>query len=452
MGQKRRNLLIISFDQFRGDWADGKGLQRLRLDNLETLANKSLKLERCYTSSPQCVPARFSWLTGKEPGKIGVTTNKDISLIKESPSIIRRLQKKGWHTTIIGKTHWTSHNKPCDLRDTKNIIEGLGFNNVCEVAGPRALSRVSCQLTDQWKKMGILEEYIRDMDARYRSKDEEKAWEVRETILPNFLYPDLWIGQESLRQIKELPKQEPWLMWVSFVGPHEPFDTPKPWKGTSEKIGYRQLRRTKVNNDGIERMSNKSNLKKIFNKWRGKVTRDEIETIKKDYSDKLRMLDEVTGNILKELEKREDSKETAILIISDHGEMLGDHGMLYKSSFLESSIRVPFIWYEPVIKPEVYKKPVNLTKIMKKIVSESVDHESNVNEWIKTQRRCIVEFDDELLFVDGDHKYCCKVNGERLWLAKIENGSEAIIKENEELNMVINKKKLMRMNKWIEKN
>ena len=80
-------------------------------------------------------------------------------------------------------------------------------------------------------------------------------------------------------------------------------------------------------------MSNRSNLKKIFNKWRGKVTQDEIETIKKDYSDKLRMLDEITGNILKELEKREDSKETAILIISDHGEMLGDHGMLYKSTF-----------------------------------------------------------------------------------------------------------------------
>ena len=83
--------------------------------------------------------------------------------------------------------------------------------------------------------MGILEAYKKDMDARYRSKDEEKAWEVRETILPNALYPDLWIEQESLRQIKELPNQEPWLMWVSFVGPHEPFDTPKTVEGYKRK-------------------------------------------------------------------------------------------------------------------------------------------------------------------------------------------------------------------------
>ena len=175
MGQKRKNLLIISFDQFRGDWTDGEGLQRLKLDNLETLANKSLKLEKCYTSSPQCVPARFSWITGKEPGKIGITINKDISLRKEAPSIIRKLQKKGWLTTIVGKTHWTSHNKRCDLRDTKNIIEGLGFNHVCEVAGPRALARVGCQLTDQWRSEGILEAYKKDMDARYRSKEQRKA-------------------------------------------------------------------------------------------------------------------------------------------------------------------------------------------------------------------------------------------------------------------------------------
>ena len=120
MGQKRRNLLIISFDQFR-EWADGKGLQKLKLDNLETLANKSLKLERCYTSSPQCVPARFSWLTGKEPEKIGVTTNKDISLIKESPSIIRRLQKKGWHTTIIVGKHTGHHTISLATCETQKI-------------------------------------------------------------------------------------------------------------------------------------------------------------------------------------------------------------------------------------------------------------------------------------------------------------------------------------------
>ena len=44
-------------------------------------------------------------------------------------------------------------------------------------------------------------------------------------IFPNSLYPDLWITEKAIKKIKELPENNRWILWVSYVGPHEPFDT-----------------------------------------------------------------------------------------------------------------------------------------------------------------------------------------------------------------------------------
>ena len=110
----RQNLMIISFDQWRGDWLRTEN-PVVKLKNLTELSKKGVMFERCYTSSPQCVPARLSWLTGLEPSQMGVTKNADVDLPDDAPSVIRKMQKKGWQTCIIGKTHWTKHNNKNDL-------------------------------------------------------------------------------------------------------------------------------------------------------------------------------------------------------------------------------------------------------------------------------------------------------------------------------------------------
>ena len=65
---------------------------------------------------------------------------------------------------------------------------------------------------------------------------------------------------------------------------------------------------------------------------------------RKDYLDHCSLLDDQVGQIIAALNRRDDRNNTDILITSDHGDMLGDHGMMYKSTFLEGSIRVPFIY------------------------------------------------------------------------------------------------------------
>ena len=128
----RKNLLIITFDQARGDWYHPNN-DFIELPALSLLASRGFRFERCYTKSPQCVPARFSWLTGKMPSHLGVTKNMACNAKGTIPSIFRKLQNSGWYLKIIGKTHWTAHLKGSDLRDNSVLMQKLGFSEVREV-------------------------------------------------------------------------------------------------------------------------------------------------------------------------------------------------------------------------------------------------------------------------------------------------------------------------------
>ena len=137
------NLLLITFDQWRGDWGNPYE-PVVELKNLKSLADRGLTATRCYTSSPHCVPARFSWLTGLEPSQMGVTENQEVWMPEDAPSFVRELQSNGWHTCLVGKTHWTPHNKPYDLQENKELLKKLGFDDAVEIGGPRAMRRLEC--------------------------------------------------------------------------------------------------------------------------------------------------------------------------------------------------------------------------------------------------------------------------------------------------------------------
>ena len=75
----------------------------------------------------------------------------------------------------------------------------------------------------------MMDKYKEDLSDRYKYGLNKNAWTVRPSILPVNLYPDCWITTKATERIKQLPEDKPWIIWVSYVGPHEPFDTPLPW-------------------------------------------------------------------------------------------------------------------------------------------------------------------------------------------------------------------------------
>ena len=178
----------------------------------------------------------------------------------------------------------------------------------------------------------LLDKYKNDMNSRY-SKNISDAWQMK-ICLPYDLYPDVW----TKRSRAMLPKSKPWILWISFVGPHEPFDIPNDWVRVSEKV-------KETKKPMRWKGSSKSHLRNHIHKWQNKLTTMEIEKIKLNYKRNCKLLDELTQEIVQEVEHSNFKLSTNYLITSDHGELLGDYGMLYKSVFLEEAIKVPLIYY-----------------------------------------------------------------------------------------------------------
>ncbi len=444
MSQPPANLLLITFDQWRGDWAD-PNTQAVHLPALQKLAERSVVARRCYTSSPQCVPARLSWLTGLAPSQMGVTRNTAAEVPSDAPSLFRTLQKQGWYTELIGKTHWTNHRNPTDLRKTQELIQALGFERVLEIAGPKALRHVRCSLTDAWEQKGCMERYIDDMRQRYGSIHSNQAWTVRPSVLPAELYPDLWITERGLEALERMPFQQPWLLWISFVGPHEPFDTPAPWN----KAALHQTPEPTKQGKWIEQLPPNCELQKARQRWRGRLTTEAINAFRQDYANHLQLLDDQLKRLLDALSKRHDEDRTAIAIASDHGEMLGDHDMLYKGTFLEASIRVPFLYRPPPRlnnHPRILQKPLGLTEIFTTVLSNLIEGGS-ANKFTKSLKKnshVSVEFGDELLTIKNSLKLCSRLTGEVLWATQLRHDP------NEQINQLAVNPKLLKQNiNWI---
>lgn len=335
-----QNWLLISFDQWRGDWLHQPWL---RLPVLQQLARQGWDVRRCYTSSPQCIPARVSWLTGQSPTSLGLTTNRPYSVSPSAPSFVRQLRdERRYRTVVVGKTHWTPHDEPCDLRDNLPLMEALGFDRVREIAGPRAMRRIGCELADQWRDAGLLQSYRDDLQQRYSKGCVHR---VRPTVLPDELYPDLWLTGVALDELKRLPNDQPWLLWVSFPGPHEPFDVPSAWcrqrwipdpepRPSDPKILDRSIQASRV-------------LENKLKSWPNGLPTEAVQALRQDYANHLELLDDQVGELLKGLANRSDASQTAITVCSDHGELLGDWGLLLKSCFLEGAIRSLFIHHPP---------------------------------------------------------------------------------------------------------
>jgi arylsulfatase len=410
-----RNLLLITFDQWRGDWCD-PARPVIDLPNLHGLAERGHH-RRGYAPSPQCVPARLSWLSGLPPSRFGVTTHRPIDVPAETPSIFAPLRAAGFHTELVGKSHWTAHVPGRDLRHETARLHRFGFDRVLEIAGPRGLRDVECELTEAWREAGVLDAARDDLAARYDGPD-GSAWRVRPTPLPNHLYPDLWLADRAVERVAALPPDRPWFLWVSFVGPHEPFDTPPPWAGRHRNADLPPPRPAPP---WLEALPANSSARRARERWGRRLSPDEVDAFRRDYADRLSMLDEQVGRLLDALDRRDDADTSDVVVTADHGELLGDGGMLYKGTMLEATVRVA--WIERSARPiGGTAAPAGTTDLLAAHVRArcGIDH-------VAVPDVAFVEHDRELMAVRGDRKVVLGEGGRPLWACDLAADPEEMV-------------------------
>ncbi|WP_168119713.1 sulfatase-like hydrolase/transferase [Paenibacillus sp. HB172176] len=315
--KKKPNILWIMTDEQRKDSIGCYGSEWAATPHIDRLAKEGVLFENAITPSPMCVPARLSVLTGKYPHETGVWNNKHSKDSEEH--LTHCFEEAGYVTASFGKQHY----------QTKNNAFG---------------TEVTFELGSEVEYTKYHERYEEsDYDiVRYRGKS---PW-----LLGGKFPADISETQEN--KVVELAKaflsrhedERPFLLRMSFNGPHTPVVPPEPFASSMEdrKIGIPAA------SEG-PRGSIPEWTKALIENYAGShvMTDAEMEKARKYYYGYASYVDHEIGSMLDWMSDEGWLENTIVVFMSDHGTHLGDYGLVQKQTFYEPSVSVPFIFWYP---------------------------------------------------------------------------------------------------------
>jgi arylsulfatase len=333
----RPNVLLIMDDQHRFDYLGSAGADFVRTPNLDKLAARGLRFTQCTTNCPVCAPSRIGLATGVQPSRLGCIQNNCFLPLSQR-TYYQQLRDYGYRVGCIGKLDLAKPDPYNGRYGDRPSVYQWGFTHPEECEGKMHAGSSETPIgpyTYYLEEQGLLQTFYDD----YRRRQKE-GWSVscHDSPLPTEAFEDTYIGRRAAEWITNIADDFPWHLFVSFVGPHDPFDPPAEY---GEK--YR-------NADMPTHVADDLTGKPQYLKDRGvDATPDKITETRRQYCAAIELIDDQIGNMINALEQRNMLDNTYIIFTSDHGEMLGDHGLYQKSVPYEPSLHVPLIVAGPGI-------------------------------------------------------------------------------------------------------
>jgi len=350
---QRPNLLLIVADQLRADILPCYGGRICQAPHLAALAAQSVVFERAYTPQAVCAPARASLLTGCYPHNHRVTGNAGKLLngvLPDHPSLLsRRLERLGYERWYGGKWHLGGpENLPRDLGLPGQQFPGHGGGGYRYPEYEAYLARHGWTLAfaDGPHQIG---------EHRYGT-----LAGPLEADVPHFLVEEAlaflrqWhLGARPAAAGGAGGERPPFLLWLNFWGPHEPYFAPPalvdryrdvaipPWPDFApNKLPDGHARAAPRVHD-LKRPT--ESLGRGWEFWEPAV---------RHYFAAMTMIDHEIGRLLGALAELGELDNTVIVFTADHGESLGAHGLQDKGYFMYECIyRVPLLVRVPGVPP-----------------------------------------------------------------------------------------------------
>lgn len=345
---KKPNILYLFTDQLRGDSLGYSSGGEVITPNIDELASRSLQFDRCISNSPLCVPARASLMTGMLPRENGVWSNRKGSP-SSAPSHVRNIREAGYTTAVIGKTHlWRVGPGPkpgMHSREMDEVLGQWGFDYRVEVNDPIGTGTMGCAYTDHLDGIGWLHahrEYILNWISELRSGN-PTPWAQEPSPVPEGEDIDSFIGRSAVNWLKSYDFDRPFYLQVQFTGPHDPYDGP---------YRYRELYDTDNLGVGVTELPENDSLARVNARYRRpnaitKATVAQRQRWRVNYYANISLIDYWIGEIFQALLSKGMADNTWIVFTSDHGEMLGELGLIGKTFYYEPSVRVPCLLGAP---------------------------------------------------------------------------------------------------------
>lgn len=317
------NILLIMTDQLRADAIGCYGADWIDTPNLDRLARQGTRFTNCTVNNPICTPSRASIMTGQEIPGHGVYRLHDV-LPEQGVLFPARLRDDaGYRTALFGKLH-VSGRAHEELHRHPN--DGFETYEWCIESCVSMESRFNGYVS-----------WLRDRDPAFLAELKNRKRKVLNH--PAEVHFTRWAAERTERYIREnANKPEPFFCMMSLFDPHNPYQDYPP-----EMAG--KVKRARIPKPVRKETLPVAALRERQGSYLGNnISSEEIEEMKFGYGASIAFADQEIGKVLAVLDECGIAEDTLVIFMSDHGDALGDHGMMVKGVALyDSVVKVPLI-------------------------------------------------------------------------------------------------------------
>lgn len=333
---RRPNILWICTDQQRFDTLGCYGNPLVRSPRIDALAGSGFRFDRAYCQNPLCTPSRASFLTGRYPRTTRARQNGQ-SIPATEILVTKALADSGYTCGLAGKLHLSAVQPSRSPDEERRIDDGY------------AEFYWSHHPDDDWST-GDYARWLREQGRSFGRTAHPRSGHVQTSVAEEF-HQTTWCVDRAIDFISRHGSDEnPWLFSINCFDPHHPFDPP---------ANYLERYLDRVDEIPLPNyvpgeLDSKPAWQQVdhlgaYGGQFGFYPFKEMEEhdhrlIRAAYWAMCDLIDVQVGRLIDHLDRTGQRENTIVLFMSDHGEMLGDHGFYLKGPFFyEPAIRVPLL-------------------------------------------------------------------------------------------------------------
>jgi len=366
MSSPRPNILLVTTDQQRTDTLGCYGSAWAGTPNLDALATSGVCCERAYTTNPVCTPARISLFTGLQVSRHGAW-NVGLNAPESTRTVAHRLAEQGYRTHNVGKMHFQAFGSRTDQSiesrgrwtEPHPDFSGpyYGFQSV-ELAIGHTTYGLRGHYGD-WVRSQVNAETFRNYEEATRLSSVHFGGEAYDWDIPLRFHNSVWTADRAINFLQRHDRAQPFFLSLGFQDPHHPHAVPRELadRVDAEAVPLPDFDEGELDDKpphfGIARRGELET-----SAFRGeypvagqgggadyrKTSNAEARQGRAYYYDMVRLIDRQMGRVLAYLDEAGLAENTLVIFTSDHGELLGDHGLWMKGPFhYEQIVRVPLL-------------------------------------------------------------------------------------------------------------
>ncbi|WP_182058230.1 sulfatase-like hydrolase/transferase [Pantoea sp. ME81] len=315
------NVLLICTDHWYSSLLGVAGHPSVQTPGLDEIAEGGVRFTNAYSECPVCIPARRTLMSGLTPKSHGDRVFNDTLTFPDVPTLAQAFRNAGYQADAVGKLHVHPQ------RDR------IGFDSVL----------LDDEGRPQWGVIDDYDIYLGDQGYAGRQFDHgmsNNQYHWRPWHLPEETHATAWAGRMMARTIKRRDPTKPGFWYLGFRAPHPPLVPPQSYLDLYNDIEIDQpARGSWVSDDaselpfaisaGVQRM--------------GRYNEQQLKGARKAFYALCTQIDHQIRYLVGTLRMEGLLDNTIICFISDHGDMMGEHGMLAKRMFYENSANIPMI-------------------------------------------------------------------------------------------------------------